>query len=45
MRSAAISGGIVIFGYGPTGRAAAERLLAEGRDVVVAQRNAPSSLL
>ncbi len=35
---------IVIFGYGPTGRAAADRLLAEGREVVVAQRHAPPAL-
>ena len=35
---------IVIFGCGPTGRASAERLLAEGREVVVAQRHAPSDL-
>ena len=35
---------IVIFGYGPTGRATAERLLEEGREVVVAQRRAPAAL-
>lgn len=35
---------IVIFGYGPTGRATAERLLAEGREVVIAQRHAPPDL-
>jgi uncharacterized membrane protein YccF (DUF307 family) len=28
-----MSGRIVIFGYGPTGRATAARLLAEGREV------------
>jgi len=39
-----MSGRIVIFGYGPTGRAAAERLLAAGRDVIVAQRHAPPAL-
>jgi nucleoside-diphosphate-sugar epimerase len=39
-----MSGRIVIFGYGPTGRATAERLLAEGREVVIAQRHAPASL-
>ncbi len=39
-----MSGKIVIFGYGPTGRATAERLLAEGREVVVAQRSQPSAL-
>ena len=35
---------IVIFGYGPTGCATAEHLLAEGREVVIAQRHAPSDL-
>jgi nucleoside-diphosphate-sugar epimerase len=35
---------ITIFGYGPVGRAATARLLAEGREVIVAQRNAPSDL-
>ena len=39
-----MNGRIVIFGYGPTGRATADRLLAEGREVVVAQRSAPASL-
>ena len=39
-----MSGRIVIFGYGPIGRATAERLIAEGRDVVVAQRNPPADL-
>ena len=39
-----MSGRIVIFGCGPTGRATAERLLAEGREVVIAQRSAPASL-
>ena len=39
-----MNGKIVIFGYGPTGRATAERLLAEGRDVVVAQRRPPAPL-
>jgi nucleoside-diphosphate-sugar epimerase len=39
-----MSGRIVIFGYGPTGRATAERLLAEGREIVVAQRRAPATL-
>jgi nucleoside-diphosphate-sugar epimerase len=33
-----------IFGYGPVGRATTARLLAEGREVIVAQRNAPSDL-
>ena len=40
-----MSGRIVIFGYGPTGRATAARLLAEGREVLVAQRNAPADLM
>jgi nucleoside-diphosphate-sugar epimerase len=35
---------ITIFGYGPVGRAAAARLLSEGREVIVAQRNAPRDL-
>ena len=35
---------ITIFGYGPVGRATTARLLAEGREVIVAQRNAPSDL-
>jgi predicted dinucleotide-binding enzyme len=35
---------ITIFGYGPVGRATTARLVAEGREVVVAQRNAPSDL-
>ncbi|HXZ15599.1 MAG TPA: NAD-dependent epimerase/dehydratase family protein [Roseiarcus sp.] len=35
---------IVIFGYGPTGQASAERLLGEGREVVIAQRHAPPDL-
>jgi nucleoside-diphosphate-sugar epimerase len=35
---------ITIFGYGPVGRATAARLLSEGREVIVAQRNAPSDL-
>ncbi len=39
-----MSGRIVIFGYGPTGRATLERLLAEGREVLVAQRHAPDDL-
>jgi nucleoside-diphosphate-sugar epimerase len=44
MRRFAMSGKIVIFGFGPTGRATAERLIAEGREVVVAQRHAPTAL-
>ena len=35
---------VPIFGYGPIGRATAARLIAEGREVIVAQRNAPSDL-
>jgi nucleoside-diphosphate-sugar epimerase len=35
---------ITIFGYGPVGRATAARLLSEGREVIVAQRNAPRDL-
>jgi predicted dinucleotide-binding enzyme len=35
---------VPIFGYGPIGRATAARLLSEGREVIVAQRNAPSDL-
>ena len=35
---------IVIFGYGPVGRAAAELLGAQGRAMRIAQRKAPASL-
>ena len=35
---------VTIFGYGPVGRATAARLLAEGREVTVAQRRAPPDL-
>ncbi len=35
---------IAIFGYGPVGRATAARLIAESREVVVAQRRAPPDL-
>jgi predicted dinucleotide-binding enzyme len=35
---------ITIFGYGPVGRATAARLMAEGREVTVAQRRAPPDL-
>ena len=35
---------ITIFGHGSVGRATAARLLSEGREVVVAQRNAPRDL-
>ena len=39
-----MSGRIAIFGLGPCGRATMTRLLAEGREVVVAQRHAPADL-
>ena len=39
-----MTGRIAIFGYGPVGRATAGRLLAEGREVIVAQRRAPPDL-
>ena len=39
-----MNGRIAIFGFGPSGRATMTRLLAEGRDVVVAQRHAPPDL-
>ncbi|MCZ8315256.1 NAD-dependent epimerase/dehydratase family protein [Phreatobacter sp.] len=35
---------IVVFGYGPVGRATVERLVAEGRNVTVAQRRRPNDL-
>src|ERR1700760_1136044 len=35
---------ITIFGYGPVGRATAARLIAEGREVIVAQRKEPVDL-
>jgi nucleoside-diphosphate-sugar epimerase len=35
---------ITIFGYGPTGKATAEQLSAQGREIVVAQRTRPASL-
>src|SRR5260370_32998117 len=43
-RRQAMSGRIVFFGYGPVGRAIAARLLAEGREVLVAQRKEPPGL-
>src|SRR5260370_28632066 len=43
-RLQAMSGRSVIFGYGPVGRAIAARLLAEGREVLVAQRKEPPGL-
>ena len=39
-----MTGRIAIFGYGPVGRATARRLLAEGREVIVAQRRPPPDL-
>jgi nucleoside-diphosphate-sugar epimerase len=39
-----MTGRIAIFGYGPVGRATAARLLAEGREVIIAQRRAPPDL-
>jgi nucleoside-diphosphate-sugar epimerase len=39
-----MTGRIAIFGYGPVGRATAERILAEGGELVVAQRRAPPDL-
>ncbi len=39
-----MNGKITIFGYGPCGRAAMMRLLADGREVVIAQRKAPAGL-
>jgi nucleoside-diphosphate-sugar epimerase len=39
-----MDGRVLIFGYGPTGRATVERLLAEGREVAVAQRRKPDAL-
>ena len=35
---------VTIFGWGPTGKATGERLLAQGRRIVVAQRHAPPAL-
>jgi predicted dinucleotide-binding enzyme len=35
---------VTIFGYGPVGRGTAARLADEGREVIIAQRNAPSDL-
>ncbi len=39
-----MSGRITIFGYGPTGRATAERLQAAGRETSIAQRSKPPAL-
>ncbi len=39
-----MKGKITIFGYGPTGRATAERLLAAGRETAIAQRSKPAAL-
>ncbi|MBV9290130.1 MAG: epimerase, partial [Hyphomicrobiales bacterium] len=39
-----MSGRITIFGYGPVGRATAERLSVAGREALVAQRSKPAAL-
>lgn len=39
-----MSGKIVVLGYGPVGKDAAERLVRQGREVVVAQRKEPADL-
>ena len=39
-----MSGKITIFGYGPTGKATAERLVAAGRETAIAQRSKPAAL-
>ena len=39
-----MNGRITIFGYGPTGKATAERLSAQGREITVAQRSKPKAL-
>ena len=36
---------VVVFGYGPVGRATAQRLVGEGRSVRVAQRTRPADLV
>ena len=41
---AAVTDRITIFGYGQVGRATAARLMAEGREVIIAQRRAPPDL-
>ena len=40
----AVTDRITIFGYGQVGRATAARLMAEGREVIIAQRRAPPDL-
>ena len=40
----AVTDRITIFGYGRVGRATAARLMAEGREVIIAQRRAPPDL-
>jgi nucleoside-diphosphate-sugar epimerase len=46
MAATEMAGGrIVILGYGPVGRATAERLVRQGRRVTVAQRSAPQDLI
>jgi nucleoside-diphosphate-sugar epimerase len=39
-----MNGRITIFGYGPCGKATAERLAAQGREIVIAQRSKPDTL-
>jgi nucleoside-diphosphate-sugar epimerase len=39
-----MNGRIAIFGYGPVGKAIAERLVAQGREIVIAQRSKPERL-
>jgi nucleoside-diphosphate-sugar epimerase len=39
-----VTGRIAIFGYGPVGRATGGRLSSEGRELIVAQRQAPPDL-
>ena len=39
-----MNGRITIFGYGPVGKATAERLGAQGREITIAQRSKPEAL-
>jgi nucleoside-diphosphate-sugar epimerase len=39
-----MNGRITIFGYGPVGKATAERLAAQGREITIAQRSKPEHL-
>ena len=38
-----MNGRITIYGFGPTGRAIAERLGAQGREIMIAQRSKPEA--